>query len=231
MGLTSFYGQVDPRDLPFYSIHEAAHYLQLPPATLRSWVVGRHYDVKGGRKHFERLIRLTDADEGRMSFNNLVEAHVLKALRRKHRVEIRAIRTAIDYAEEQMQIERLLLRDELRTHAGNLFWDKYGQLINLSKAGQLAMREILESYLDRIERDSIDLPKRLYPFIRLDRADRTIVIDPLVSFGRPTIAGKGITTAILTQRVNAGEPKEALVEDYGLKEIELMDALIYEEAA
>lgn len=178
MGHTAFYGRVDPRDLPLYSINEGAHYLQVPPSTLRSWVAGRHYEVKAGKKLFERLIKLADADEGRMSFNNLVEAHVLKALRTKHRVEIRAIRTAIDYAEEQMGIKRLLIRDELRTHAGNLFWDKYGQLINLSLAGQFAMREILASYLDRIERDSFDLPTRLYPFVRPDRPDRTIVIDP-----------------------------------------------------
>ena len=178
MGRTSFYGQDDPHDLPFYSTYEAAHYLQLPRATLRSWVVGRFYEVKEGRKYFEPLIRLAHADEGRLSFNNLVDAHVLKALRRKHRVEIQAIRTAIDYAEERLGIERLLIRDEIRTHAGDLFLDKFGQLINLSKAGQLAMREILESYLNRIERDSFDLPKRLYPFIRPDRPERTIVIDP-----------------------------------------------------
>jgi len=231
MGSSLFYGREDPRDLPFYSTYEAAHYLQLPSTTLRSWVVGRYYDVKEGRKYFEPLIRLADADEGRMSFNNLVEAHVLKALRRKHRVEIQAIRMAIDYAEDQLGITRLLIRDELRTHAGDLFLDKFGELINLSKAGQLAMRGILESYLTRIERDALKLPRRLYPFIHPDRPERTIVIDPLVSFGRPILVGKGITTAVLAQRVNAGESDQELVEDYDLNEGQLMDALIYEAVA
>lgn len=130
-----------------------------------------------------------------------------------------------------MGVERLLIRDELRTHAGDLFWDKYGALINLSKAGQLAMREVLASYLERIERDLDNLPARLYPFILPDRSNRTVVIDPLVSFGRPVIRGKGITTAIVAKRIDAGESIEALADDYGLEEGEIKDALVYQMAA
>jgi len=33
----------DPRESPVYSIPEAAHYLRIPPAMLRAWVVGRYY--------------------------------------------------------------------------------------------------------------------------------------------------------------------------------------------
>ena len=40
---------IDPsRLLPAYSVAEAAHYLRLPVATLRSWILGRPYPVAGG---------------------------------------------------------------------------------------------------------------------------------------------------------------------------------------
>jgi hypothetical protein len=35
------YGEKNPGDIPVYSISEAARYLRLPIATVRSWVIGR----------------------------------------------------------------------------------------------------------------------------------------------------------------------------------------------
>ena len=40
-----FYAGQDPRELPTYGIVEAAHYLLIPRATLRSWVVGYTYQT------------------------------------------------------------------------------------------------------------------------------------------------------------------------------------------
>ena len=37
----------DVRELPAYGIAEAAHYLLVPRATLRSWVVGMSYGIRG----------------------------------------------------------------------------------------------------------------------------------------------------------------------------------------
>lgn len=83
---TSVYGGADPRELPLYSLAEAARHLHLPPATLRSWVFGRTYRLADGREGFsEPLIQLPDPEDSRLSFTNLVEAHVLHALRAHHR--------------------------------------------------------------------------------------------------------------------------------------------------
>lgn len=75
----SFYDDHDPREVPLYSVGEASRYLHIPSATLRSWVVGRAYSTQGGESFFEPLLRLPDVDAGRLSFSNLVEAHVLRA--------------------------------------------------------------------------------------------------------------------------------------------------------
>ena len=41
MAGSGLYGGQDPREMPVYGIAEAAHYLLLPPSTLRDWVKGR----------------------------------------------------------------------------------------------------------------------------------------------------------------------------------------------
>lgn len=229
METASIYKGEDPRELPLYSVYEAARYLKIPRSTLRSWVAGRTYEVKEGEAYFDPLITLADPDSLTLSFNNLIEVYVLSALRVKHQVKINAIRTAIAYAEKEMDVKRLLLRDELRTGAGDLFWDKYGDLINLSQAGQLVLRDLFRAHLERVERDEVNMPIQLRPFIAPHHESRSVVIDPRISFGRPVV--QGITTAILAQRADAGESIQALADDYALDESKVKDAILYEMAA
>jgi hypothetical protein len=85
-------------DVPAYGIAEAARYIKLPPATLRSWVVGRSYPKRDGAGYFEPLIQLPQENNSLLSFANLVEAYVLRALRQEHGVSIKDVRAALDYA-------------------------------------------------------------------------------------------------------------------------------------
>ena len=62
------YGGQDPRELPAYSIPEAAHYLRLPVATLRTWVRGRYYPTLHGRQRSEPVIHLADTERALLSF-------------------------------------------------------------------------------------------------------------------------------------------------------------------
>ena len=73
----------DPRLAPAYSVGEAAHYLRMPEETLRSWVAGRLYPVAGESRRSRPLIHLDDPKKQHLSFLNLVEAHVLAAVRRR----------------------------------------------------------------------------------------------------------------------------------------------------
>jgi hypothetical protein len=146
------------RKAPAYPLTEAARYLRLAPATLRSWCVCRPYQRTDGTAHFRPLIQLPGRDSTVLSFENLIEAHVLRALRIEHSVSITDVREAILFAEKSLHIERLLTSRELRTHAGELFLERYGQRISLSLSGQLAMRKLLEAHLKRVEWDLSGAP-------------------------------------------------------------------------
>ncbi len=153
----------DPRLAPAYSVAEAAHYLRMPEGTLRSWVVGRWYPVGGQSKRSRPLIHLDDPERQHLSFINLVEAHVLAAIRRRHGVKLPKVRTALDYIKRHFQIARPLIDQAFQTDGLDLFVERYGELINASRKGQQAMKDIISVYLTRIERDAKGLPIKALP--------------------------------------------------------------------
>jgi uncharacterized protein (DUF433 family) len=227
----------DLRVLPAYSVAEAAHYLRMPEETLRSWVAGRLYPVAGKSKRSRPVIHLDDPKRQYLSFINLVEAHVLAAIRRGHGVKLPKVRNALDYLRRQFRIERPLIDQTFQTDGLDLFVERYGELINASREGQRAMKEIIGVYLKRIARDAKGLPIRLYPFTRDTQSEaaaasnpRVVVMNPAVSFGRPVIAGTGIPVSSVYERYKAGDSVADLARDYRL-EISAIEEAIRCEAA
>lgn len=222
----------DIRNQPAYSLAEAARYLKLPSATLRSWVAGRAYPRVEGKATFQPLIKPSQKRPPLLSFQNLIEAHVLRSLRMDHGVAIKELRKAIKYAEQELQIDRLLLSQDLRTHAGKVFLKKYGELIDLPASGQLAMTKLFEEHLKRVEWDQWQFPVRLYPFVSgADSPKMPIAIDPNIAFGRPIVRSAGISTGIIAERIDSGETVAELAVDYGLSQSEIEQAVLYERAA
>lgn len=221
------YGGEDPREIPAYSIAEAAHYLLIPQATLRSWVLGREYPVKDGQRFFKPVIILPNQRRSQLSFVNLVEAHVLDAIRRQHDISLGKIRQAVSFLRKDLGSSHPLADQKMETDGCDLFVQKFGQLINISREGQLAMRQLLQAHLQRIERDLSGVALRLYPFTRKreNSEPKFIVMDPYISFGRPVLAGTGIPTSVIADRYKAGESVDQLAHDYGRKRPEIEEAI------
>lgn len=223
---------IDLRHQPAYGLTEAARYLKLPAATLRSWVIGRAYPKGQTVATFQPLIKPARKQPPLLSFYNLIEAHVLRSLRTEHGVAIKELRKAIRYAERTFDIERLLLSDDLRTNAGEVFLEEYGKLISLTASGQLAMRRLLEDHLKRVEWDQWKFPVRLYPYLSAEpTVARAIAIDPGIAFGRPVVLRMGVATETIAGRIDAGETVGDLAEDYDLEPGEIEEAVVYERAA
>jgi len=218
---------------PRYTIAQAARYVQISPTTLRSWVVGRPYQTASGGRYSHPLINRPFAEDARLSFPNLVEAHVLRSLRTRHEVPMSALRTALDFAESECNIKRLLLQDDLRTAAGTVFIERLGQIIDLGRSGQIVLKELLEAHLKRIDRDLEGMPMRLFPvnIARGLEGPKIVAVDPQIAFGRPIISGKGVRTLTIVERLDAGEDRDVVAADYGLDEREIDEAILYETAA
>lgn len=233
----AFKNTSDPRTVPAYPLAEAARYLHMPEGTLRTWVVGRTYPAAGQTKNSPPLIHLVDPKQKYLSFINLVEAHVLAAIRRRHGVKLPNVRAALDYTRRQFKVEHPLIDQAFQTDGLDLFIERYGELINASRAGQQAMKEIIGIYLKRIEWDTKGLPLALYPFTRDTQSEaipaddpRVVVINPTVSFGRPVIVGTSIPVASIYERYKAGDSVADLAKDFRLG-IGLIEEAIRCEAA
>jgi uncharacterized protein (DUF433 family) len=212
--------------MPSYRIAEVAQYLRMPKATVRAWVMGQ------GRF---RLVLALQPHEGvpLLSFVNLVEVHVLDALRREHGISLQKARAALRLLGRLFPDTAHPLADQdLLTHGGEVFVEHLGRLVSASHEGQIAIREFLEAHLRRVERDPTGRAARLYPFTRkredpqsLLHEPRLVMIDPEIQFGRPVLAGTGIPTLIIADRYKAGESIADLARDYDRPEEEIEEAI------
>lgn len=237
----------DLLDTPAYGISDAARYLLLAVATLRSWVVGRNYPTKRrGKRRFEPLIEI--AAPGLLSFRNLAEAHILATLRRDHHVNMKAVRNAVNHMKEKLGDRHPLVNPNMRTDGVSIFlkWytgaladsrirassqeNSFGlspwALEDVSGSGQWALGDILEGSLRRLDWESFG-PVRLFPFTRRGEFSepKLVVIDPAISFGKPVLVGTGISTSTIAERYKAGESIEELARDYDRDSSEIQEAI------
>jgi uncharacterized protein (DUF433 family) len=231
----------DPRDLPAYPVEVAARLLLVPQSTLKLWVFGATWeDKKFGVRSFEPIIVPPEQTqhEGRsLSFVNLVEAHVLKALRRTHKVQMIGVRAGVEYLKERFSTDHPLADVDLMA-GGKEWFPQFGSLLSLGKGLQIAM-EFLRVHLQRIDRTIDGQALRLFPFVAppvkvgntvIEQDRRVVAIDPYVSFGRPVINGTGITTDAIADRFWGGDTIESLIEDFQVDKTAIEYALRYENA-
>ncbi len=225
--MSDLYGGTDPRNIPTYSIGDVARYLRIPSGTIRSWTVGRRYNTTEGARQFEPLISVRDCKPILLSFTNLIEVHILRAIRKDHKIQLDKVRTALDFINEQFEVSHPLAHEIFRTDGVDLFIDRYGSLINTNKSGQIELKDALNAHLERIEPDDTGLAIKLFPFTRSHEQDnpRIVVIDPRIAFGRLVIAETGIATSVLAERYHAGDSIDELADDYDCDRLKIEEAI------
>lgn len=215
----------DPREMPAYGIHEAAHYLQIPFATLNSWVRGRKYPTLSGERFFAPVIKLPDKRLSLLSFYNLAEAHVLNAFRREYEIKLQHVRSALNYVSRQFGWEHPLIEQQFETDGVRLFVERLGKIVDASAYGQIVM-ECARAHFQRLDWAEHRVV-RLWPFTRSRFQDspKSVFIDPRVSFGRPSLARCNVPTAVVAERYKAGDSIDALADDYGCTKLDIEEGL------
>jgi uncharacterized protein (DUF433 family) len=228
------YAGKDPVELPRYTYRDAAKATGVAATTIRAWFRGQHWYGKRSVGFFRPVLNRPDPAESRLSFNNLLEVHVLRALRTVHEVKLDKVREAITLAEKEYDVPRLLISNKLHAGGGELFLQTYSDLVHLTKSHQAVMRELFTQFLERItvEGAHADLLP-FYPFPKNPAlgTQKLILVSPFVSFGAAVISRTGVSTGTIGRRVIGGEEKASIVEDYGLQEAEFDEAVLYEAAA
>ena len=234
-------GNEDLRELPSYSITEAAYYLGIPPSTLKTWFRG--YRAPSGRRH-PPMLKPADGRRLLLSFYNLVEAHILEAARRR-RVNTKRLRIAVEWANENLPGPHPLLTHEFKTAGKRVFLQKLeGNTVEASRYGQivsLKMAPMLKKFLKTIIRGPDDLPIEIHPIRpapaksareeeepkRVYVVEGPLAINPKICSGRPVVRGTDVLASVLRLRVHASESLSDLEKDYGLDTSEIFKVVKY----
>jgi len=207
-------------ETPIYGLTEAAYYLRVPVNTLRYWAQGSGAVLP--------LICLSEP--GRLSFNNLLECYMLSSMRAIYDVRIPRVRKALANLAKYVQHKHPLVEQAFQTNRRDLFIKHLGQTVNLSNDQQILMPGVLEFYLERVECDPRGV-RQLYPFVMQARPSepKLILMNPAVGFGKPVIAGTGISTAVVASRFNARESIDDLASEYGVTPKQIEEAVRWEQ--
>jgi uncharacterized protein (DUF433 family) len=238
--------EVDIRELPSYSITEAALYLAIPPSTLKSWFRG-YRGITGHR--YPPMLKPADSQRLLLSFYNLAEAHILDAARRRG-VNTRRLRIAVGWANEQLPGPHPLLTHEFATAGRRVFVRKLQKkTLEASRYGQyldLRLAPVLKRFLKTIIRGPDDLPIEIHPIQpnpprqkkqsgkrkglkkkRIYVRESPLAINPSICSGRPIVKGTDVLASMLRLRVHASEPLSDLEKDYGINASEIYKVVKY----
>jgi uncharacterized protein (DUF433 family) len=212
----------DVREHPQYSIEEVSRYLHIPHSTMNAWCRGMQWTVgtTGRRRSFQPLIIPASREQGLLSFYNLAEAHILRATRDK-RVPLKNVRRALEWVRERLPATaHPLLSFDFSASGREMFVKHLGKTINATRFGQEAMEQVLEQYLERIERDKVGMPVEVYPM-----NTTALAINPAIASGQPIVKGTRVMAAVLVARRQAGESYRDLTRDFSLTQPQIEQAI------
>jgi uncharacterized protein (DUF433 family) len=207
---------------PAYGLSEAAVYLKVPYQTLRYWLTGFHKRPP--------IIQPTQIDPVRLSFMNLLECHVLAGMRKIYNLKLPRVRSALIQISKDFPKPHPLINEIFLTDHRDLFIEELGGIINVSRHGQMGLN-FYHIHLERVEVDAMG-SFRFFPFVVQPGPSepKTIEINPMVGFGKPIIAGTGISTAIISSRFNARESIAQLAAEYECTAQQIEEAIRWERA-
>ena len=211
--------------LPAYTYADAARLTSVPAQTIRNWFKG----VYGAGHSMEPV--MSHSGHVGLSYLQLAEVAFVEAMRRKYGraggVKLSVIRTAYDYVRNSLGVAYPFIQERFFSQGVDLLIEVAGNseiLASASRPGQIAWREAVEAYGNQFDYDQ-HLSLIWYPRGRV----RNVIVDPRISFGRPTIKGTGIPTESVAAQLGAGDKAEDIARDFNITPQQVEDARWFEE--
>jgi uncharacterized protein (DUF433 family) len=192
-----------------YSLPDAAKLTRLKPQRVREWFAGGR--SAGARASVFQSDYQSLGGDRAISFHDLIELFIAGQLR-DHGVSLQTLRKVYKRLQADLGTRHPFCRREIMTKDGQVF------LFGLDARGTEEMIEVLTQ--QRV------FPDILLPFLRkMDYDEATemaarwcianmVVIYPKIGFGKPTIDGVGISTAILAASYEANDRDAERVADW-----------------
>ena len=186
-------------DIPIYPAAEAGRLTGLSATRARRWLQGYEYRYAppGGEEAVRQqkpvVHRRGTAGTAYASFLDLIDLLFVKQFL-DHGASLQKVRKALQEATEVLGTDHFA-RETFFTDGRKIYLQMKASgdaILELLSGGQWVIAPVIQELAERIEfHKPTGLARRWYPMGR----DGLVVLDPLVSFGRPAIVGRGIPTA------------------------------------
>ena len=167
---------IEPLDVPMYSQAMASRLVGLDSGRVRRWLQGYEYTYE-----YASFLDLMD-----LLFVKKFVEHGISVQRLR-----KALEEAVDLTGDHHFAQRRFWTDGRKIYLQ--IKDKPAEaLLELLSGGQWVIAPIIKQVAHQIEFDAITgVSKKWFPLGK----EKSVVVDPSVAFGAPTIAGRGVQTA------------------------------------
>ena len=187
-------------DIPMYSSAMIGRLVGLNAVRVRRWLQGYDYIYTAGpigvvrAGHKEPVIRRANAaDSSYASFLDLIDLLFVKKFL-DYGVSLQRLRKALREAEELLGGHHFAQRSFF-TDGKNIYLqvkDDADSLLELLSGGQWVIAPVIKKLAHQIEFDEpTGFAQKWYPL----GPNGLVVLDPRISFGKPTLLGRGLATA------------------------------------
>ena len=212
-----------------YSFGSAARLAGVSTSTVRNWLRG--YTAADGR--IVPPLFQSDGDD-MVSFLQMIEIMVAGRFRksspRKKAIPIWKVRRAYDWAREKYQLQYPFAHLKLEAIGGFIVdmlarGEVPGSFQALDTPEQWTLPGVVKDEIDHIEYTGA-WAGRWFPLGK----EKSIVIDPKVSAGRPVISGRGVPVDVVWSQKKAGVDVDFIAKDFQITQVEVEGACDYWEA-
>lgn len=204
-----------------YTLSEVARFTQIHPCRAWSWFKG-----SAGHGHiFRSDYKPIDGDYA-VSFSDLIDVLVASQFRDIHHVSMRIVRKTHNLLQKELGVKHPFCHSDLYTDGKRIF------LYIAKKLNEGRLSEVIshqQFFLHVKEKLSHIEYNEITKLARLWNITEGVVINPLVSMGKPTIINTGVTTHVIANQYYANKKNTALIADlYGLNEKNVTNAVNFE---
>ncbi len=210
-------------DDPIYSLATVSRCMRVPFGTVRWWTTGNSLHTPP--------IRIAHRVQRLLSFRNLIEIHMLKAIMAQdsNALPIPIIRGVLSGLGEHFGSEHPLADARMEAHGKDFLAASLGTLAHGSSEGYGKLAAVLTAHLQRIVRDEAGEPCRLLLFTRAGAGGPGLVmVDPRVRGGEPCITDSDVRTEVLAERFLSGMSLSDLAGETERTMLEIEEAIRYE---
>jgi hypothetical protein len=144
-----------------------------------------------------------------LSFIDLVEAHMLLAIRRGYGIPLKRLRDAMDYLRRDGGNLLFLAHRDFKHDRQHLYLDRDDYLVSLSERGQHVEPQIIQDGLKQIVYGDDGYADKFYPLVN-GQEQKTIMLAPCIGFGRPVLAKLGVSVEAADYGTTPEEIEDAL---------------------